>query len=121
MNDDAGVVSLEAVWVLPLFMLLGVGLLHVVGYARDVLVVHEAARAGVRAAAVTDGVAGPRDAAVAAAFGRDVEVMVTPEQRQFGDTVLVKVTIIRQVGVVTYPVSASAYARVEPVVSPWDG
>jgi hypothetical protein len=121
MNDDAGVVSLEAVWILPLFMLLGLGLLHTLGYARDVLVVHEAARAGVRHAAVTDGVAGPVAAAREAAFGHDVTVTVSPPSRAFGDTVTVEVTVQRHIGPVRYPVSARAYARVEPVVSRWSG
>jgi len=117
MKDDAGVLSLEAVWILPLFILLGIGLLHVVGYARDVLVVHEAARAAVRSAAVTQGVNPPTQAAQAAAFGQDVAVTVAPETRRFGDTVTVEVTIVRTIGPVSYPITARAYARVEPVVS----
>lgn len=119
MNDETGVLSLEAVWILPLFMLLGVGLLHVVGYARDVLVVHEAARAGVRAASVTQGVDVAVRAATDAAFGREVTVTVTPETRSFGEIVTVEVTVERMVGPVRYPISAKAYAQVEPVVSRW--
>jgi len=121
MKDDAGVLSLEAVWILPMFMLLGVGLLHVVGYASDVLVVHEAARAGVRAAAVTSGNEAPVHAATMAAFGLNVTVVVTPETRGFGDTVTVEVTLARTIGPVTYPITARAYARVEPVVARWSG
>ena len=119
MNDEAGVLSLEAVWVLPLFMLLGVGVLHVVGYARDVVAVHEAARAGVRAASVTQGVEGPVRAASEAAFGQDVAVTVTPQTRSFGEIVTVEVTVHRTIGPVQYPIRARAYARVEPVVSRW--
>lgn len=118
MNDD-GIVSLEAVWVLPLFMLIGVGLLHVIGYASDVLVVHEAARAGVRHAVVTTGVDGPVAAATDAAFDRDVTVTVTPIDRMAGDVVTVTVTTYRTVGALTYPVVATAVGRVEPVVSSW--
>lgn len=116
MNDD-GIVSLEAVWVLPLFMLLGVGLLHVVGYARDVLVVHEAARAGVREAVVSNGVSPVVLAATNAAFDRDVTVTVDPPTRHAGDVVTVSVTAHRTVGPVTYPITATAVGRVEPVVT----
>lgn len=119
MNDETGVLSLEAVWILPLFMLLGVGLLHVVGYARDVLVVHEAARAGVRAAAVTQGAEVAVRAATDAAFGRAVDVAVSPATRSFGEIVTVEVTLERIVGPVRYPIRAKAYAQVEPVVSRW--
>ena len=115
MNDD-GIVSLEAVWILPLFMLLGVGLLHVVGYARDVLVVHEAARAGVREAVVSHGATPVVVAATNAAFDRDITVTVDPPTRSAGDVVTVRVTAYRTVGPVTYPITATALGRVEPVV-----
>ena len=108
--------SLEAVLLLPAIALLVVGVLGVAVVIRDVLLVHEGARVGVRTAATTSGTA-PVAAAVRAAVPElDVAVEVTPDVRRDGDLVTVEVTTDRRLGPVSHPISARAVARVEPAV-----
>lgn len=115
---EHGVVSLEWVLALPLLVLAVVGLLEVAGVLRDVLLVHDAARAGARAAATSTG-----SASVEAAVGDGLDaveptVTVSPTDRTAGDLVEVRVSLDREVGPVTHTISARAVARVEPVVAP---
>lgn len=116
-RNDAGMLSLEAVLVLPVLALLVIGVLQVAGVVRDVLVLHEAARAGARAAATTSGTAGPAAAARQAAPElAGLTVRVTPAVRRDGDLVRVEVTVRRSIGPVGHTLRASAVSRVEPAV-----
>lgn len=110
--------SLEAVLVLPVLALLMVGLLQVAVLVRDVLILHEAARAGARAAATTTGARVPTRAAVAAAPELEgLTVRVTPASRREGDLVRVEVRAWRAIGGVRHALRASAVALVEPMPS----
>lgn len=114
--------SLEAVLVLPVLALLIVGVLHVAVVVRDVLVIHEAARAGARVAATTTGYAPVAAAARQAAPELPgLRVSVTPTHRRDGDLVRVEVTTIRPVGPVRHELRARAVARVEPTVGATTG
>jgi hypothetical protein len=113
---EQGVLSLEAVLVLPILALLIVALLEAAGLIRDVLLVHEAARAGARAAATSTGAESPLGAARAAAPELVVHVQVSPMVRGDGDVVTVTVTTDRRVGPVRHRIRAQAVARVEPAV-----
>jgi hypothetical protein len=116
-GPEAGALSLEAVLVLPVLALLVGGLLTTVSVVRDVLILHEAARAGARAAATSTGTDVPvRAAREAAPELPDVAVVVTPGTRRDGDLVRVRVSVDRSLGPVTHRLRASAVARVEPVV-----
>jgi hypothetical protein len=119
-SDDrqAGVLSLEAVWILPALALLVVGLLLALGLVRDVLLLHEAARAGVRAAVVSSGADGVVAAARHAAPELDLTIHVDPVVRSDGDLVTVRVHTTRTIGPVDHRLSARAVGRVEPVVGP---
>jgi hypothetical protein len=110
------VLSLEAVMLLPVLALLVVGLVQTATLLRDVLLVHEAARAGARAAATSTGTAAPAGAAERSAPELDLVVVVTPAERVDGDLVTVSVTATRSLGPVEHRVRASAVARVEPAV-----
>jgi Flp pilus assembly protein TadG len=113
----AGSLSLEAVLVLPVLALLVGGLLATVGIVRDVLMLHEGARVGVRAAATSTGTAPVRRAVQDAVPELpDVRVHVTPAQRTDGELVRVRVEVDRRLGPVTHRLRATAVARVEPVV-----
>ncbi len=116
-SGESGALSLEAVMVLPLVALLVVGLLQVASLLTDQLLVHEAARAGARAAATTSGLGPVEAAAREAAPELDVLfVEVTPTRRRDGDVARVEVSTMRQIGPVVYDVRAGAAARVEPGV-----
>ncbi len=115
-DDESGVLSLEAVWVLPALALLVVGLLAAVGLVRDVLLLHEAARAGARTAAVTTGERPVVGAARQAAPELDLVVTVRPIHRRDGDLARVEVRTSRIIGPVRHPLRARAVARVEPAV-----
>ncbi|TVP66524.1 MAG: hypothetical protein EA340_11580, partial [Nitriliruptor sp.] len=115
---QAGVLSLEAVWILPALALLVVGLLLALGLVRDVLLLHEAARAGVRAAVVSSGADGVATAARQAAPELDLTVQVHPVVRHDGDLVTVRVHTTRTIGPVDHRLSARAVGRVEPAVGP---
>lgn len=114
---EHGALSLEAVLVLPLVAVLVLGLLQVAGFGRDLLVLHEAARAGARAAATTTGSDAPRAAAEAAAPelpGLRVEVI--PVWRRTGDLATVTVRVTRRFGPVSRDLTARAVVHVEPTV-----
>ncbi len=113
--------SLEAVWVLPALALLVVGLLMAVGLVRDVLLLHEAARAGARTAATTTGAEPVLTAARAAAPELEMTVSVQPVARRDGDLARVEVRAARTIGPVRHALSARAVARVEPAVGRNDG
>ncbi len=117
-DPQAGVLSLEAVWILPALALLVVGLLLALGLVRDVLLLHEAARAGVRAAVVSSGADGAIVAARQAAPELDLIVHVEPVVRHDGDLVTVRVHTTRRIGPVDHRLSARAVGRVEPAVGP---
>ena len=109
--------SLEAVLILPVLALLLVGLLQVGGLVRDVLVLHEAARAGARMAATTSGTtAVGRAAREAAPELPDVTVRVTPAVRRDGQLARVEVAVVRTIGPMSHRLRATAVARVEPAV-----
>jgi len=116
-SRERGMLSLEAVLVLPVLAVLVIGLLQVAGIARDLLVLHEAARAGARAASTTSGTSAPTDAARRAApeLAR-LEVDVRPAHRRAGQLVTVRVSSTRSIGPVTHTLRARAVAQVEPVV-----
>lgn len=110
--------SLEAVWVLPALALLVVGLVLTLGLVRDVLVLHEAARAGARVAATSTGAEPVIAAARQAAPELELTVHVNPVVRRDGDIVTVRTHTTRVIGPVRHELSARAVARVEPVVGP---
>lgn len=114
---DAGALSLEAVLVLPILALLVVVLLQVAALVTDLLVLHEAARAGARTAATTSG-SGPVVTAAKEAAPElpDLTVQVSPTVRGDGDLVRVEVRVTRSVGPVAHRLEAVAHARVEPAV-----
>jgi Flp pilus assembly protein TadG len=116
-RDEDGMLSLEAVLVLPVVALLIVGMIQVAALGRDLLVLHEAARVGARVAATTSGTTAPERAARAAApeLGGLV-VEVAPTVRSDGDLVVVVVSAEHRLGPVTRTLEARAIARVEPVV-----
>jgi hypothetical protein len=115
---QAGVLSLEAVWLLPALALLVVGLVLTLGLVRDVLLLHEAARAGARTAATTTGAEPVVIAARQAAPELDLTVHVHPVARRDGDLVTVRTHTTRVIGPIRHELSARAVARVEPVVRP---
>jgi hypothetical protein len=115
-HGQQGVVSLEWVLVLPLLVLAVAGILEVAGVVRDTLLVHEAARAGVRAAATSTGSAAVEEAVGHSLPGAGHEVAVAPHERADGDLVEVTVVLERRLGPVTHRLSAAATARVEPAV-----
>jgi hypothetical protein len=114
---EAGSLSLESVLLLPVVALLVLGLLGAVGIVRDVLVLHEAARAGARVAATTTGTEPViRAAREAAPELPGLRVVVTPSTRRDGDLARVRVELERRLGPVTHRLRASTVARVEPAV-----
>lgn len=112
-----GALSLEAVMILPILALLVVVLLQLAALVTDVLLLHEAARSGARAAATTSGT-GPVVAAVKEAAPElpDITVQVAPTVRGDGDLVRVEVRVTRSIGPVDHRLQAVAHARVEPAV-----
>lgn len=117
-DPQAGVLSLEAVWILPALALLIVGLVLTLGLVRDVLLLHEAARVGARTAVTTTGTEAVVSAARRAAPELDLTVQVTPVVRGDGDLVTVRVHAVRTIGPVDHRLTARAVGRVEPVVVP---
>ena len=116
-DRECGALSLEAVLVLPVVAALLIGLLQVAALGRDLLLLHEAARAGARTAATTTGTDAPRRAARAAAPElADLEVEVAPAARRTGDLATVTVRATRRLGPVARELSARAVAHVEPTV-----
>lgn len=102
--------------VLPILALLALGLLEVVGLVRDVLLLHEGARAGARVAATTSGTTPVARAVREAVPDVPVRVHVTPSTRRDGDLARVEVSLDRTIGPVTHRLRAQAVARVEPAV-----
>jgi hypothetical protein len=108
--------SLEAVMMLPILALLAMVLMETAVVIRDVLVVHEAARAGARAAATTSGADPVIAAARHAAPELAIEVVVSPEVRGDGDIAEVIVTARRHIGPMPHRIEARSVALVEPAV-----
>jgi len=116
-RDEDGMLSLEAVLVLPVIAVVVLGLIQVAALGRDLLVLHEAARVGARVAATTTGSSAPERAARAAAPElTGLVVSVAPAVRRDGDLVVVEVSAEHRLGPVTRTLSARSIARVEPVV-----
>ncbi len=115
---DAGVVTLEAALGLGLVLLLVLLLVQTLAFGRDVLLVHDAARAGARAAAAVAGDAAAVRAAREAAEGLPIVVTVGPAARRAGDLAVVEVGVTSVVGPLRPHVRARAVARVEPGVGP---
>jgi hypothetical protein len=115
-RGQRGVVSLEWVLALPLLALAVTGILEVAGVVRDGLLTHEAARAGVRAAATSTGTDAVEAAVERSLRGAVHDVTVSPHERSDGDLVEVTVVLERTLGPVTHRLDASATARVEPAV-----
>ncbi len=116
-RGEVGSLSIEAVLILPVLALMTVGLLQVAAVVSDVLLVHEAARAGARTAATTSGAGPVVQAANSAAPELDgMSVQVTPVVRRDGDIARVQVTVTRSIGPVSHTLRATSVARVEPAV-----
>jgi hypothetical protein len=115
-RSDDGMLSLEAVMLLPVLALLMLSLFEVAAVLRDVLVLHEAARSGARVAATSSGAAPVVHAARAAAPELELAVEVRPQVRRAGDQVTVVVHAQRTVGPINHRLRAQAVARVEPAV-----
>jgi len=116
-SGDDGMLSLEAVLVLPVIAVIVVGLIQIAALGRDLLILHESARVGARVAATTSGTSAPERAARAAAPElHGLVVAVTPAVRSDGDLVLVEVSAEHRIGLVTRTLRARSIARVEPVV-----
>lgn len=113
---ERGSVTFETILVLPFVMLTMLACLQVVGVVRDALLVHEAARAGVRAAATSQGTGAVAVAVDDAMGGRPHRVSVTPVTRQPGDLVTVVVRMETSLGPLRQDLSATVVAEVEPVV-----
>ncbi len=101
---------------LPILAILVMALMETAVVIRDVLVVHEAARAGARAAATTSGADPVIAAARQAAPELSIEVTVDPVVRGDGDIAMVIVTARRNIGPVRHTIEGRAVARVEPAV-----
>jgi hypothetical protein len=115
--EQDGSLTLELVLLLPVLALLVTGLLGSVSIARDVLILHEAARVGARAAATSTGTdAVVRAAREAAPELPDLRVTVSPANRRDGDLARVRVEVDRRLGPVTHRLRAASVAWVEPAV-----
>ena len=108
--------SLELALSLPLVVLAVLLVFHAMTFARDALLVQEAARAGARTAATTASAARVRDAARAAADPADVSVEVAPAHWHTGNVVTVTVSMTSRAGFGDHSVHGRAVARVEPGV-----
>ena len=115
-RHDTGSITFEAVLVLPLVLLAVFAVLQVVGVVRDALLVHEAARVGVRAAATSTGTNEVEIAVESALSGREHTLEVTPVNRVAGQLVTVRVRAPTRVGPIDHWVEATLVAEVEPVV-----
>lgn len=119
-RGEDGVLSLEAVLLLPVLALLLVALFQAAVVVRDVLLLHEAARVGARAAATEPDVNAVVAAARAAVPELDVQVTLDPSHRQAGQRVTVTVRATRQIGPVRHQLRADAVAVVEPILGAAD-
>ncbi len=116
MSSEVGSLSLELALTVPALFLLMLVVFHAAVYARDALLVQDAARRGARVAATT-----LDDGAVAAAVrdaldGRDAAVTVRPSTRRAGDLVRVTVTLQSRIMARAAPLTATAVTAVEPGV-----
>lgn len=100
---------------LPVVALCAVGLLQLVGVARDALLAQDLARLGARTAATTTSDAAVR-AAIVDAAGPDLraDVVITPSSRGRGSTVTVTVTVHRPDRVLDLASTGRAVAHGEP-------
>lgn len=112
----AGVVALEFALLVPVVGLLLLAVVLAGVHAVDQIVVQDAARAGVRSAATTTADGPPRSAALEAAGGREVRVVILPVRRVEGGRVNVSVVYTRDVGWLSWTVHGRATATVEPGV-----
>lgn len=117
-RQDEGVLSLEFGLALPLLLLAVVAALQSLAFGRDVLLAHDAARAGARAAATSTGSAAVEAAVEESVGDRPAQVSVTPHERATGQLVTVTVQLSTRLGPSTLDVSATAASRVEPGVDP---
>jgi hypothetical protein len=109
-----GVLTIEAILMLPVVVVVAAGLLGIGAILADTLLVHEAARAGARAAATSTGAGAPtRAAELAAPELQDLVVRVDPIRRRSGDLVHVRAEVVRTIGPFSHVVRARAVARVE--------
>ncbi|MDX1511915.1 MAG: TadE family protein [Nitriliruptorales bacterium] len=115
-RHDTASITFEAVLVLPVVMLAAFAVLEVVGVVRDALLVHEAARAGVRAAITSTGTDAVEIAVESVLAGREHVLEVTPTNRVAGQLVTVKVRAPTRLGPIDHWVEATLVAEVEPVV-----
>lgn len=100
---------------LPVVALCAVGVLQLLGVARDALLAQDLARLGARTAATTTSDAAVREAITDAA-GSELhpEVRVTPGSRTRGSTVTVTVTVRRPGRALDVAVTGRAVAHGEP-------
>lgn len=115
-DDESGVVALETAMSVAVVLVVLVGVLQVLGFARHLLLVHEAARAGARAAATTSDDGDVIRAATEASDGVPVRVTVAPPRRRAGDLAEVVVRSEVALGPLRPTVTARAASRVEPGV-----
>ena len=113
---EDGVLSLELALAVPVLFLLLLVVFHALVLCRDVLIAHDAARAGARVAATTVDHGDVVAAVAAAADGHDVQVSVVPRSRHEGELVRVEVTMRSTAGLRARTVRATAVAYVEPGV-----
>lgn len=100
---------------LPVVALCVVGLLQLVGVARDALLAQDLARLGARTAATSPSDAAVRAAVVEAAGpGLEADVAVTPAGRTRGSTVSVRVTLRRPDRLLDLALTGRAVAHGEP-------
>ena len=100
---------------LPVVALCALGVLQLLGVARDALLAQDLARLGARTAATTTSDTTVRDAITDAA-GPDLRprVQVTPTSRRRGSTVVVSVTVRRPGRVLDVALTGRAVAHGEP-------
>lgn len=113
-GGSRGSLTLEVAAILPLVAIVLSGLLQSAVVLRDLLVVQEAARAGVRAA-----VTAPHRGAVTTAVGDvagslEPEVRLSPAAPGPGDLVTVRVTVVSRIGPLRPRMVAEAVGLVEP-------
>lgn len=102
---------------LPVVALCALGVLQLLGVARDALLAQDLARLGARTAATTTSDAAVRDA-VADAAGPDLQarVQVTPASRSRGTTIVVSVTVRRPGRILDVALTGRAVAHGEPLL-----
>lgn len=111
-----GVLSLELALTVPALFLLVLVVFYAAVYARDALLVQDAARRGARVAATTLDDGAVVTAVREALDGRTATVTVRPSTRRAGDLVRVTVTLQSQVIPRAGSLTATAVTAVEPGV-----